>query len=212
MTLQVVGSGLGRTGTKSLKAALEILLGAPSYHMTECFEHPDHPAQWTAAIRGEPVAWPLLLDGYAATVDWPAAACWKELASAYPDALVLHSQRPAEAWFRSADATIFEGFKHPPTDGDDRAGPWWDMAVAMLTERFTPDFLDRDTAIRAFDEWNADVLATAPSDRLLVWQTGDGWDPICDALSLPVPDEPFPHTNSTAEFREVAGLDDAPSP
>lgn len=208
MALQVVGSGLGRTGTKSLKAALEVLLGAPCYHMVECFPRPDHPAQWTAAMRGEAVDWDSLLDGFAATVDWPAAACWKELAGAYPDALILHSERPAEEWFRSADATILEGFKKPRSEWDvPGTNPWWDMAVTMLEDRFTPDFLDRDAAVAAVEAWNADVRATAPAERLLVWRTGDGWEPICAALDLPVPDEPFPHTNTTAEFRQATGLD-----
>lgn len=207
MALRVVGSGLGRTGTRSLKDALELLLGEPCYHMMECFPRPDHPARWTAAIRGEPTDWDDLLDGFAAAVDWPSAACWKGLAEAYPDALVLHSERPADEWFRSADQTILETFKKPrdewPAPGVD---DWWDMAVAMF-EDFTPDFLDRDALIAAVEAWNADVRASAPADRLLVWKTGDGWEPICAALDLPVPDEPFPHINTTEQFRTDAGLD-----
>lgn len=208
MTLRVIGSGLGRTGTTSLKAALERLLGAPCYHMIECFAHEDHPPIWHRAMLGESVPWHHLLAGYAASVDWPAAACWRELAEQYPDALILHSERPADAWFRSADRTIFEGFKTPqdtwPAVGEN---PWWDMATTMFEQRFTPDFLDRGAAVAAFEAWNADVRATAPADRLLVWQTGDGWDPICDALGVPVPDEPFPHANTTAQFREMSGFD-----
>jgi hypothetical protein len=208
MTLRVVGSGLGRTGTKSLKEALELLLGAPCYHMMECFPRPEHPAQWTAAMRGEPVDWDELFDGFAATVDWPSAACWKELAEAYPDALILHSERPAEDWFRSADRTILEGFKKPreewPAPGED---PWWDMAITMFEDHFTPGFLDRGAAMAAVEAWNAEVRASAPADRLLIWQTGDGWEPICDALALPVPDVAFPHTNTTEQFRAHSGLD-----
>jgi len=207
MVVRVVGSGLGRTGTKSLKDALEVLLGEPCYHMFECFRHPEHPPRWAAAIAGEPTDWDDLLDGYAACVDWPAAACWRELAAAFPEALVLHSERPAPEWFRSASATILEPFARPrsewPVPGEDA---WWDMAVAMF-ERFSPDFLDRGAAIAAVERWNADVRASVPADRLLVWHPGDGWEPICDALDLPVPDQPFPHTNTTAEFRRRAGLD-----
>ena len=208
MSLRVVGSGLGRTGTKSLKEALERLLGAPCYHMVECFSRPEHPARWLAAMRGEPVEWGELFDGFAATVDWPSAACWKELAAAYPDAVVLHSERPADEWYRSADRTILEQFKRPrdewPAPGENA---WWDMAVAMFEERFTPDFLHRDAAMEAVEAWNADVRATAPADRLVIWSPGDGWEPICDALGLPVPDEPFPHTNTTEEFRTRLGLE-----
>lgn len=208
MTLRVVGSGLGRTGTKSLKEALELLLGAPCYHMMECFGHPDHPSMWKQAIEGGEVDWDSLFDGYRATVDWPSASCWKELAAAYPDALILHSERPADAWYTSADKTILEGFKKPRDEWDEPGtNPWWDMAIAMFEQSFTPDFLDREAAMAAVDAWNADVRATADPARLLIWQPGDGWEPICDALGIDVPDTPFPHTNSTAEFRERAGYD-----
>jgi hypothetical protein len=190
-----------------LQEALGVLLDAPCYHMVECFRRPDDPPRWHAALRGEPVDWDDLLDGYAATVDWPAAACWKQLAAANPDALILHSERPAEAWFRSADQTIFEPFKQPPDErpapGED---PWWDMAVTMFGQ-FTPDVSDRDAVVASVDRWNADVRASAPADRLLVWQPGDGWEPICEALALPVPDQPFPHTNTTEEFRKRSGLE-----
>jgi hypothetical protein len=206
MSLRVVGSGLGRTGTKSLKEALEVLLGGPCYHMMEVFGHPDHPRQWHAAMQGAAVDWDALLEGYRAAVDWPAAACWKELAAANPDAIILHSERPAEDWFRSATSTIFVGL-----GGDERRDDfpedWLDMAEAMMTERFTPDFRDRDAAVAAYEAWNADVRATADPDRLVIWRTGDGWAPICEALGLPVPDQPFPHTNTTAEFRQMAGYD-----
>ena len=209
MGLKVIGSGLGRTGTRSLKAALELLLGAPCYHMAECFGRPDHPAQWQAAMEGRDVDWDGLLDGYVATVDWPAAAVWKELAALHPDAVILHSERPADEWFTSADRTIFEGFKKPESEWDPPGtNPWWDMAITMFRDRFTPDWLDRDAAMAAVDAWNADVRATAPADRLVIWETGAGWEPICAALGLDVPDEPFPHTNTTAEFREMARLDD----
>lgn len=208
MTLRVVGSGLGRTGTRSLKDALELLLGGPCYHMMEVFSRPGDPASWLAAMRGGPVDWDELFDGYVATVDWPSAACWKELAETYPEALVLHSERPAEEWFRSADRTIFEQFKIP---ADQRPAPgtdvWFDMATTLLEERFTPGFLDPEQATAAVEAWNADVRASAPPERLLVWRPGDGWEPICTALGLPVPEAPFPHMNTTEEFRQRSGLD-----
>lgn len=211
MTLQVVGSGLGRTGTLSLKAALERLLGEPCYHMLEVFEHiEDHPARWLDAVHDRPVDWDALLTGYGATVDWPAAAFWKELAAANPDAVILHSERPADAWYTSADRTIFEMFRAPrEVQAEQTSETWVEMAHSMLATRFASDFLDRDTAIAAVDAWNADVRATADPDRLVIWSPGDGWEPICAALGVPVPDEPFPHTNSTAEFRERAGMDTA---
>src|SRR5438445_13745946 len=86
MTLRVVGASLGRTGTHSLKIALEQLLGAPCYHMLEVIAHPEYARDWKRAIDGEPVDWEVVMDGYAAAVDWPAAAFWRELAAANPEA------------------------------------------------------------------------------------------------------------------------------
>lgn len=74
MTIKVVGAGLGRTGTTSLKAALEQLLGGPCHHMFEFFVHPEQVSPWHAAARGEAVDWAALLAGYDAVVDWPGAS------------------------------------------------------------------------------------------------------------------------------------------
>src|SRR5512139_2619631 len=106
MGLRIVGAGLGRTGTLSLKLALEKLLGAPCYHMLEVFAHPEHIAVWHTAAQGRPTDWPALFRGYAATVDWPGASFYRELMDAYPDAIVLLSTRDPDSWWRSASATI----------------------------------------------------------------------------------------------------------
>jgi hypothetical protein len=205
MALQVVGAGFGRTGTNSLKLALETLLGAPCYHMREVFEHPEHVLRWRAATRGEPVDWDGLFDGYAAAVDWPAAAFWRELAGAYPDAVVLLSLRDSpDAWWRSARATIFDTMRaEPPPEAG--LGEWGAMVRDLMATRFTPDFLDEQAAKATYERLIAEVRAGVPAERLVEWRPGDGWAPLCDALGLPVPDMPFPHTNTTAEFRERMG-------
>lgn len=202
--LRVVGAGLGRTGTNSLKLALERLLGGPCYHMFEVLAHLDHVPTWRAAIRGEPVDWQPVLGGYVATVDWPAATCWRRLADANPDALVLLSSRAdAQAWWRSADDTIFAGMRHggPPEPEYDE---WRAMAAEMMAA-FEPGWSERDRAVAAYERHLAEVRASVPSPRLLEWQPGDGWTPLCTALDVPVPDEPFPHVNTTAEFQERVG-------
>ena len=207
----MVGAGLGRTGTMSLKLALEQLLDGPCYHMLEVFGRPEHVPLWRSAIDGDLPDWDRLFDGYRAAVDWPVGAFWRDLMEAYPDAVVLLSTRPADDWWRSADATIFEAFRRQPVlaDGDGEVPPqmleWHAMAEAMLRKRFTPDFLDPDGAKAAFEQHNADVRATVPPERLLDWRPGDGWDPICEALGVPVPSEPFPHANTTEEFRSRTG-------
>jgi hypothetical protein len=193
--LKVIGSGVGRTGTHSLKLGLEKLLGAPCYHMMEVFPRPAHFGQWTKAASGEPVDWHALLDGFSAAVDWPAAAFWEELSVAFPDAILLHSERSSpEAWFKSAIETIFKERPQPPPS------PMAEMTRALFANRFTANIRDKDAAIAAYNKHNAHVRATAPKSRLVLWKPADGWGPICEALKLPVPAEPFPHSNTTDEF------------
>src|SRR3954468_21981172 len=202
MTLQVVGAGLGRTGTHSLKLALERLLGGPCYHMIEVFGHPEHVDVWRRAAMGEPVDWEALFDGYVACVDWPGASFWHELADAFPDAPILLSTRDsAETWWQSASQTIFEVTRPMPEDGGFAA--MWD---AITSARFTPKFFEHDQAVAAYERHNAGVRTEAPLDRLHQWQPGDGWEPLCRMLGVDVPDEPFPHVNSKEEFRGMLGL------
>jgi hypothetical protein len=180
--------------------ALERLLGAPCYHMIEVFQHPEHVPQWHQAMLGNEPDWNVLMSGYAAAVDWPASACWPELMHAFPDALVLLSVRDPEAWWQSANETIFAGLDKNPI-----APPGWlEMAHAMLENRWCANYRDRAASIAAFEKHNAQVRATVPPERLLVWQAGDGWAPICKALNLEIPDEPFPRTNTREEWRARA--------
>jgi hypothetical protein len=207
MSLRVVGAGLGRTGTHSLKLALEQLLGAPCYHMSEVFEHPEHVPLWDGATLGAFPDWDELFDGYRAAVDWPAAAFWREIAEANPDALILLSVRDADAWWKSANDTIFQASQR--MSGDESMRQWHDM-VMRLFHRLDDDIADAAAMQAAFLRHNDDVRRTAPKDRLLEWRPRDGWQPICGALGIAVPDVPFPHTNTTEEFRaRFAGLDTA---
>jgi hypothetical protein len=195
--LQVIGAGLGRTGTLSLKTALERLLGAPCYHMLEVFGHlDDHVPLLHAAVRGEPVDWDLLFDGYVAAVDWPVCSFWPELTAEYPEALVILSVRDAESWWRSASTTIFPTSRQFAND----APEWWAMMNDLFTTRFTMALDDRDACIAAFEANNARVRAEVPASRLLEWTATDGWAPLCDALHVPIPDEPFPRVNTSEEF------------
>lgn len=189
----------------SLKLALEKLLGGPCYHMLEVFPRPDHIAMWRGVLEGKKPDWDRLFDGYVAAVDWPAAAFWHDIADAYPDAIILLSTRDTDSWWRSADGTILEGaFRRFPGEADD---PWRVMVTKLFEETFTPNYLDEDAAKQAYQRHNADVRATAPKDRLVDWKIGEGWEPLCAALGLAVPDEPFPHANTTEDFRGRAGWD-----
>jgi hypothetical protein len=199
MSLRVIGAGFPRTGTKSLKEGLERILGGPCYHMVEVFEHLEHVPVWREAIRGRPPDWNAFLSGYVAAVDWPPSAFWRELAEANPDALIVLSVRDdAEAWWRSADKTILTITRRSEYEHQD----WLDMAHELLEARIAPVWDDRTTAMAAYERHNEDVRATAPRERLLEWNARDGWGPICEALGIPVPEESFPHVNSTDEWNE----------
>lgn len=198
--MRVVGAGLGRTGTNSLKVALEILLGGPCYHMFELFQRPDDVATWQAAVDGDAVDWAGFLDGWVATVDWPGAPLFDKMADAFPDALVLLSIRDGEDWYRSANETIFSVMR-AASGGE--PNPTGEMVRAEFAKWLTTDVDNKAETIAAFDRHNERVRNTIPAGRLLEWRPGDGWEPICAALALPVPQEPFPHTNAAGGFMET---------
>ena len=202
MSLRVVGAGVGRTGTHSLKIALEQLLGAPCHHMVEILGNPEQMPGWIDAIEGRPVDWAQLLDGYTTIVDWPGGSFWRELLAANPDALVLLSVRDSEDWYRSANNTIFQTFDHMPEEGR----PWMEAMRKLFRDRFSDQLDNKHAMIAAFEKHNDEVRREAPPAQLLEWRPGDGWEPICERLSVPVPAEPFPVTNTTDEFRVMLGM------
>ncbi len=200
--LKVVGAGVGRTGTHSLKLALEQLLGGTCHHMVEVFAHPEQVPVWIDAIDGRPVDWGSLMSGYTAQVDWPGASFWPELAAANPDALVILSTRDPDAWFTSCTNTIFGGMRQMLEEGNE----WMAAMLRLFDERFDDRVDDRDAMVAAFDRHNEQVRAGIPKERLLEWTAADGWEPICERLGIPLPEEAFPKVNTTAEFREMLGL------
>lgn len=197
MTLRVVGAGLGRTGTTSLKVALSQLLGGPCHHMMEVFAHPEQLPLWNAAANGRMPDWHALFRDYAAAVDWPTAAYWPEISAAYPDAIILLSTRDPESWWKSASDTIFQAIPNAPLP------EWRDMVLVMMRSRFTDRLDDKATCLAAYDRWYTDARARIPKHRLLEWTAKDGWGPICDRLGLPVPAEPFPRVNTTEDFQAM---------
>jgi Sulfotransferase domain len=205
MGLSIIGAGLGRTGTLSLKLALEELLDGPCYHMLAVRERPADPDVWADAYEGKMPDWVSFFGDYRAAVDWPSAPFWRELSEVFPDAPILLSVRDADSWWKSASSTIFialETYFAPdaPDDG------WTRMGRGMMTQ-FTPRWRDETAAKAAYLAYNDDVRRRAPADRLVEWSPGDGWEPICSALGRRVPDHPFPHVNTTADARAELGLD-----
>jgi hypothetical protein len=181
MALSIIGSGFGRTGTRSLKDALDLLGFGPCHHMEEVLPCP---AQIGAQI------------------DWPGAHVWRELATAFPDARVIHSVRPAEAWWNSFNGTIgkflgiYRGMPLPP-----HVAAMSDAIDAIVgTQTFAGRFADKDHAIATYHEREAEVRAGIAPERLLVFDVAQGWEPLCAFLDVPVPDTPFPRTNNRDDF------------
>ncbi len=206
MTLKVVGAGVGRTGTNSLKIALERLLGEPCHHMYEILANPAQIPEWMDAIEGRPVDWSTMPKGYAALVDWPGASFWPELSAANPDALVLLSVRDPEAWYKSASDTIFQVLDNAPPE----MRPWLEAVHTLLRDRFSDQLDDPTAMMDAYARHNDAVRQAIPPARLLEWTPTDGWEPICERLGLDVPDDPFPKTNNTKQWRADLGMPPLP--
>lgn len=201
MTVQLIGAGFGRTGTLSLKQALDAL-GLNCYHMVEVAREPAHVELWRQAWRGA-APWARLFDGYTAAVDWPVAAFWPRLMRFYPEAKVILTVRDAEGWYRSASDTIFRSMR----EGLRSDNPEWRERVQMANEiivegTFGGALEDKARAIAIYEANVARVRAEVPPERLIVFDSREGWPPLCEALAVPVPDEPYPRVNSTEEFHE----------
>jgi len=211
--VKVIGAGFGRTGTMSLKAALETLGFDPCYHMTEVFAHPEHTGSGSA-WRREPADWDGVLGGYEAAVDWPACTFYEELMERHPDAKVILSLRDPERWYQSVRNTIYELSVVIPRHPIYRIGYGLvsifvfrgsgnvDLVGEIIWQgTFDGRFEDKHHAIEVFERHSAEVQRRVPENRLLVYDVKAGWEPLCEFLGVEVPDEPFPRTNDTAEMR-----------
>jgi hypothetical protein len=202
MTLTVIGAGFGRTGTMSLKVALEQLGFGPCHHMMELFNDGTGEAltrKWEQVAYGEAPDWDDVFDGYNATVDWPSSAYWRELAAHYPAAKVILTLRDADRWFDSTQATIFGERVRKRSEEDT---PWARMAKKIVNlDTFGGRLDDRAHAIAVYRRHNEAVRAELPPERLLVYEAGEGWEPLCRFLGVAAPETPFPVNNTTGEFQ-----------
>jgi hypothetical protein len=205
MGLKVVGAGFGRTGTLSLKEALEKLGFGPCYHMFEVITRPDHIEMWHRRAFGAPIDWDLLFKDFQSTVDWPAASYWRELADYYPEAKVLLSLRDPESWYKSVTETIYQGMKMriPENASEPRRRQMEMVRKLVLQDTFGGDFEDKSHAIEVYNRHNETVRRSIPPGSLLVFEAKQGWEPLCSFLGVPVPDEPFPHLNDTATMQQM---------
>lgn len=207
--LEIIGAGFARTGTLSLKTSLEQLGYAPCLHMYDVIASPERLQQWidVAEHRDADHPWDDIFDGFAATVDWPAAASWRELAARYPDAKVILTVRDAESWYESVNRSIYQLYLHGRQQEPGAEAGGLDLGkVAGMTNSvvwegiFGGRFDDKAHAISRYEQHVADVQREIPAGRLLVFDVTEGWEPLCEFLGKPVPPAPFPHANDSDEF------------
>lgn len=199
MTLRVIGAGVGRTGTYSLKLALNQLGLGPCHHMEEVLLN--QPAQvplWAAATEGRP-DWKGIFRGYASAVDWPSAGFFRELHTAYPEARFILTTRSPESWVESFSATIYKlisAAEKVPAEMQD----WLAMGTGVIARTGFPLGLDAAALKQRFEAHAEAVRAAIPARQLLVYQVKEGWGPLCAFLGVPVPEAPFPRSNDRGEF------------
>ncbi len=218
MAIKIIGAGLPRTGTNTLKESLERLGYKKTYHMKELLVHPENLHYWLTLKETGTTNWDELYKGYQATVDFPAYPWYKEHMKQYPDAKVILTVRPFEKWYTSVYSTIW------------KAGPQtFPEKIGMLSKLlFNPrlrsvikcvkfskamifgahlqgKFEDKDFAEKVFNKHIEDVKVYVPADKLLVYDVSDGWGPLCKFLGVPEPNEPLPHLNKKENFKEMLG-------
>ncbi|MEM7564228.1 MAG: sulfotransferase family protein [Pseudomonadota bacterium] len=198
MALKLIGAGLGRTGTASLKVALEELGHGRCYHMSEVLQNPASTQDWIDAANGN-ADWEKIFSGYTATVDNPGCGFWRQLADYYPDAKVILTIRDANKWFESTNETIhslqFANFI--------KDSPWGEMVQKTVYDTMENRMQDRDFMVSFFNNRSEEIIQTIASDRLLVYRVKEGWEPLCKFLDLPVPSIEFPWVNTRDETKDI---------
>ena len=206
MTIRVIGAGFGRTGTASLQQALQLLGYDKCYHMREVFEHVGDAKVWSAAMGEQRVDWDTLFAGYQAIVDWPGCTFYQALMQQYPEAKVILTTRDPEKWHASAMQTIY-GLRNVPVSETGSLASILQAIIPMHDHviwdgTFHGRFAEKEYAIDVFNRHNDEVKRVVPPGRLLVYEARQGWEPLCQFLDMPVPAEPFPHLNTSAEFQQ----------
>jgi hypothetical protein len=208
MALRVIGAGFGRTGTRSLKTALEQLGFGRCYHMVEVMKNPSHLKRWADIMHGGKADWEKLFRGYQATMDWPGAVYYKDLMTVYPESKIILTVRDPESWHRSMMHTIYQAgrgffgrisYVIPSVHQFLNA-----MEKAIWQDVFHNRLEDKAHAIEVFKNHIEEVKHVVPRERLLIFEAKHGWEPLCSFLNVPVPvDKPYPHKNKGVWVRQV---------
>jgi len=202
MSLKVIGVGVGRTGTYSLRLAINHLGLGPCHHMEEVLHNQAHQVPlWVEAVKGK-ADWRAIYDGYESAVDWPTAGFHRELVAAFPSARFVLTTRSPEGWASSFTETICKVIA-TRNEAPAPMQAWLEMCNAVISRTGFPPGLDDAALMKAFAAHQSAVRAAIPADRLLVYQVKEGWGPLCAFLGVPVPAAAFPRTNDRAEFWDI---------
>jgi hypothetical protein len=209
MTLKIIGAGFPRTGTTSLKTALELLGFGPCCHMWELMK-PEHAwrwPMWRRAVDGKPVHWPTLYRGFQSAVDSPGCFFWRKLSRAFPEAKVILTVRDPYGWLLSMQRGATVGYAQPDRN---RIDPVMSATIDRMDAAIArewgssldlPPGMARDQFLREQFLRHADIVRNeiAP-ERLLVFQVAEGWAPLCRFLGVDEPGVEFPHENDLGDF------------
>ncbi len=200
--MQVFGLGLGRTGTYSLKTALEQLQLGPCHHMERVAQQiPIQVPLWNELLIN-PTNFEAVYEGMQSAVDWPTAGFYKELYKIYPKAKFILTHRSKESWAESYGSTIYKLL----SDRDNAPPPvkeWHNMVVKVMEKSGFSMGLDFDALAERYEAHNKAVRDLIPPEQLLVYEVKEGWEPLCKFLNVETPAMPFPHTNNREEFWEL---------
>ncbi len=213
--MKVIGAGLPRSATTTQMFALESLGFGPCYHMRDLLADLEGGLPlWEAAAEGK-ADWERIFGEARSCADWPASRYYAELIEYYPHAKVILSERDGLEWARSMRQTVWgvyhgDSVLHHMCEARGVVDPLWRRYMdAMIqlgwddqTGALAGDTTTEESLAAAMDRWHAQVKATVPADRLLVWNPSDGWDPLCEFLEVPIPEDPMPRLNDTSAFRE----------
>ncbi|MDF1775040.1 MAG: hypothetical protein P1V13_03360 [Rhizobiaceae bacterium] len=198
MALEIIGAGFGRTGTYSLKAALEHLGFGPCHHMSEVVSDPRQIKAWCAVTEGRP-DFDAIFSGFRSAVDFPVSAYWQDVLTATPNARVILSHREAEDWYGSFSQTILPLILDKEA-WPQNAAPWFEMIEKVIIGKALGGRTDRDGILKAYRANEAAARELEAQGKVLVFNVRDGWEPLCRFLGVDLPDAPFPKTNARADF------------
>jgi hypothetical protein len=218
MSIKIIGAGFPRTGTNTLREALELLGLGKTYHMKQLLVHPENLHYWTTLRDTHTTDWEKLYDGYEATVDFPCYPWYKEHMKQYPDAKVILSTRPFEEWYTSFSSTIWKAQNPPEEEREAMAeriasDPRLQSVMQVMgfakqiivEDHFQGRFLDKEFIEKIFNAHDEEVKKYVPADKLLIFDVNEGWEPLCEFFNVEVPKGSLPHTNKKEDFHVMVG-------